>query len=160
MGDRPCCRLYRPPRAPFHPSSALSSPLLVPADCHARLLLLPFAVRPHSCCFLHAAASCACRPADHPYHHLLCPPAPIEHMLDHANDGGNRSMHSGHLEDAKLTHLVDLTIPSPTRGSRAHEHLNEVDVENNHPGVVDRSKHDQSRRSVSISRGARAQKQA
>ena len=31
-------------------------------------------------------------------------------MLDHSNDGGNRSMRSGHLEDAKLTHLVDLTI--------------------------------------------------
>ena len=46
-----------------------------------------------------------------------CPPTPVEHILDDANDGDNRSMHSYHLEDAKLTHLVDLTIPSPTRGS-------------------------------------------
>ena len=34
-------------------------------------------------------------------------------MLDHSNDGGNRSTRSGHLEDAKLTHLVDLTIADP-----------------------------------------------
>ena len=48
---RACCPPYRPPRAPFHPSFALSSPLLVPADCHARLLLLPFAEPPPTACF-------------------------------------------------------------------------------------------------------------
>ena len=31
-------------------------------------------------------------------------------MEDHAVGHDNRSMSSGHLEDAKLTHLVDLTI--------------------------------------------------
>ena len=31
-------------------------------------------------------------------------------MEDHAVGNDNRPMRSGHLEDAKLTHMVDLTI--------------------------------------------------
>ena len=92
---------------------ALPSPLLVPADSPARLFLLPVAEPPPTACFLHAALPLLPPHGGHPQQHDRRPPAPAEHMEGHAVGAGNRSMRSGHLEDAKLTHLVDLTIADP-----------------------------------------------
>ena len=59
-------------------------------------------------------------PHAHPYHAKYLHSNDLVQSRSHStllHDHTIRSMRSGHLEDAKLTHLVDLTIPNPTRGS-------------------------------------------